>query len=287
MLIKKIRNKWYRDVVEPNTRKTVLLSTCVSYVNNLFLENNGKLNEKQDDEKYMYYKEIHNLLHCKLCKGRDLIRIGGKNDGGYIMAKPFSKEKVAFSIGIAEDVAWDLDMVSYGYEIFQFDHTIRKLPINNPSFHWKRVGVAAEDKKPYATLENMLVISGQKNTEGMVLKMDVEGAEWDVIANMNEKTLDRFDQIVMELHNLSDISKKDLVLESLRKITNHHALIHIHANNYDRVEWYRDIMLPNTVEVTLVKREADEFLEDNRERPLSIDAPCDSLVPDIRLGKWN
>ena len=39
----------------------------------------------------------------------------------------------------------------------------------------------------------------------MILKMDVEGAEWDFLDTVDTKTLKQFDQIVFEYHELNRI----------------------------------------------------------------------------------
>ena len=67
----------------------------------------------------------------------------------------------------------------------------------------------------------------------MILKMDVEGAEWEILSCINENILARFDQIVLEYHELlaADKEKEKLIFSALSKINSKHKLIHLHGNN--------------------------------------------------------
>ena len=58
------------------------------------------------------------------------IRIGSKRDGGYIMVEPLSRTKIAYSIGICDNVDWDSQMVDKGYEVFM-----------KKGFHWFKTGI--------------------------------------------------------------------------------------------------------------------------------------------------
>ena len=89
-----------------------------------------------------YYRELHSLLHIAKVEGFDLVRTGKHNDGGYIMLDDFHAENIAYSFGICDDVSWDKDMASRGYDFFMYDHTIDRLPEENPRFHWSKLGIA-------------------------------------------------------------------------------------------------------------------------------------------------
>lgn len=71
-----------------------------------------------------YYELLRSLLKIKKIVGKNFVRIGNHNDGGYLMIDNFQKSGVAYSFGINDDVSWDTDMVNRGYEIFMYDPTI-------------------------------------------------------------------------------------------------------------------------------------------------------------------
>ena len=156
-----------------------------------------------------YYGLLRALLTVKKIVGKNLIRVGKHNDGGYIMVDNFQNSGVAYSFGISDDVSWDADMAARGYEIFMYDPTIDALPAANPKFHFFREGIAGTDidDRSFNTLEHFIGANGHANCDNMILKMDVEGAEWDFLATVSSEILSRFDQMTFEFHSL--IAPKD------------------------------------------------------------------------------
>lgn len=72
------------------------------------------------------------------------IRIGGANDGGYVMANDFEGNKVAYSIGVGPQVQWDAEMAERGFIIHQYDHTVPGLPQEHPNFRYTALGIAPD-----------------------------------------------------------------------------------------------------------------------------------------------
>jgi hypothetical protein len=60
--------------------------------------------------------------------GLDKVRLGRFFDGGYVMLDAFDGVLAAYSLGINDDVSWDLDMAARGVPVFQYDHTIEAPP---------------------------------------------------------------------------------------------------------------------------------------------------------------
>ena len=89
-----------------------------------------------------YYSDLHKLLHISKVENFDLVRIGHNNDGGYILLDDFKPGGIAYSFGISNDVSFDKDIASKGYDVFMYDHTIEGLPKRekeNPRFHFFRI----------------------------------------------------------------------------------------------------------------------------------------------------
>lgn len=286
--LKKFRNKWHSELysVQQHNRKS-LDAVYAFCQNELLRRQNVSFNSLPA---YGYYERLHRLLtiYQILPGGGTLYRIGSEHDGGYVMQKPFSENMIAYSIGINQDVSWDLDMVAEGYQIYQYDHTIKKLPKENSAFHWKKIGITGgEETAELKNLTTLLRGNGHAEASGMVLKMDVEGYEWNVFANLTEKTLLQFDQIVAEIHNLTADEERELKIRALENITKTHKVIHIHANNYGTMDYCGDLMMPDTLEVTWLRKElcADERYTGTLPRP--VDRRCDAFSPEILLGYWN
>ena len=248
------------------------------------------LNWEQSD-RYCYYKRIHELLELSDVIGESTLkRIGKKNDGGYVMACPMSREKIAYSIGISDDVSWDKAMSKFGYDIYMYDHTIEGLPEDNNRFHWQKKGITGELEnkcEDLLSLEEMLSINGHNHLSGMILKMDVEGYEWDVFNNADLDTLNRFDQIVVELHGLLEFENKEKILGALERIASTFFTVHVHANNWGDVDYEGNLVMPTMLEVTFVNKNAWNCRKSEKILPILIDQKCVGKLPEIKLGKWN
>ena len=216
-------------------------------------------------------------------------RIGRDNDGGYIMLNEFSKGKIAYSFGISGDVSWDADMVSRGYDIFMYDHTIDELPQNNNHFHWCKLGVAdsINHSSDLDTLENIIKKNGHDNEKHMILKMDVEGAEWGALQLTNSETLNKFDQMVFEFHDCVKTKNRELYLDILKKISKTHQCVHVHINNYSKIYMVNGINFGDCIEVTFVNKNMCEFekYDSTYSLPIDLDQPCSPVFPEVILGR--
>lgn len=116
----------------------------------------------------------------------------------------------------------------------------------------------------------------------MILKMDVEGAEWDSLLACSDDLLRSFDQIVLELHDMVIHEDGEKRLEVLRKLNQTHAVVHVHANNWGKEfqidgRWYTDAW-----EVTYANRSVYDMTPGG-ELYTELDTPCCSEVPEVYL----
>ena len=80
------------------------------------------------------------------------------------------------------------------------------------------------------TLDELIKENGHINERNMILKIDVEGGEWNIFNNLNTENLMQFKYILVEFH-FSDkiLSIYSKVLKNLNKT---HQIFHIHCNNF-------------------------------------------------------
>ena len=237
-----------------------------------------------------YYSDLHKLLHISKVENFDLVRIGHNNDGGYILLDDFKPGGIAYSFGISDDVSFDKDIASKGYDVFMYDHTIEKLPENNSKFHFFRQGIAdgvTQDER-LKSLEYFITQNNHENQRDMILKMDVEGAEWGFFESVKSETLSQFSQITFEFHNIINPSNPEKILSILRKINETHQLIHLHANNNGAYITVGGKNFCSLFEVTYVLRDKYKFVSDyDVNLPLSLDMLNNTDYPEIILGRWN
>lgn len=233
--------------------------------------------------------ETLSLLHVQAVTcGK--VRIGGDHDGGYVMANNFDRNAIAYSIGVGPQIQWDREMALRGLEIHQYDHTVDGLPEEHPAFHFNKIGIAADSSKTdLITLDEMIFRNGHQEKENMLLKIDVEGAEWDVFDSLAYDVLDKFDQIVVEFHGMEfigDAAFRARCDRVFRKLNAQHVPIHVHGNNYGGISIIDGISCPNVFEMSYCKRSNFNFLASDEIFPTAQDQPCLAGHPDIFLGSF-
>ncbi len=237
-----------------------------------------------------YYSELQDLLHIAKVEGFELVRTGREHDGGYILLDDFHAGDVAYSFGIRDDVSWDKDMASRGYDVFMYDHTIDSLPEENPRFHWSRLGIAdgvTQDDR-LKTLDELIHANHHEDKHNMILKMDVEGAEWGFLEQISSEKLSRFSQIALELHWILSGRNQATILNSLKKLNQTHQLVHIHPCNFGEYITVSGKNFPDILQVLYV-RKGSYSCNVNYEvnLPLPIDNADRISAPDFELGRWN
>ena len=240
-----------------------------------------------------YYERLRALLKIKRVVGKNFVRVGRHHDGGYLMVDNFAGS-VAYSFGISNDVSWDTDIARRGYEVFMYDPTIDDLPARDAKFHFFREGIAGVEMRDrnLNTLENFIRRNGHEHADNMILKMDVEGAEWSFLSTVAPETLSRFDQLVFEFHFLTEPknqSEMNATLACVKKINQTHSLVHLHANNFAPFMIVEEkILIPNLLELTYVKTSNYELADDEDiYLPRDEDEPNNQYKLEIPLGYWN
>lgn len=187
-----------------------------------------------------------------------LTRIGNASDGGYVMSDDLQADG-AISLGIGPDVSWDCDVSSLGIPVVMFDPTIRRPPKRVEGAHFFRLGVGETDAAArMLPLGDLIQVAGFEHSRQLLLKMDVEGAEWVSISNASSELLSRFRQIVVEFHDISRFKSDDdssTMLSAAALLSRHHVPVHVHANNYSEIVRFDDYWFPDAIEVTYVRND--------------------------------
>jgi hypothetical protein len=203
-------------------------------------------------------REVYSTLKLLTPYDIDLrkARYGNERDGCYILADLPPREDI-ISFGISHDVAFEMDMARQGRNIFMYDHTIAESPAQHSRFNFHRRGICAEGQSSpdLATLETHL---GQikPSSDRLILKLDVEGHEWGVFATICDETLERFDQILVELHWLDNLridTFRNTVKQALTNINSQFTLFHVHANNCRELSVVEGFMVADVIEVSYVR----------------------------------
>jgi len=129
-------------------------------------------------------------------------------DGQWTVCEPKNKWPTpcnVISLGINDDWTFDEDMVNAGCEVWAYDHTISGINTKYPDkLHWFKIGVAPTDQDILLSIPTMMAKNNIQILD--ILKMDVEGAEWDTFEELLKSHFlkERVRQITLEIHLWSE-----------------------------------------------------------------------------------
>ena len=168
------------------------------------------------------------LSNCKL------ERFGEKNDGGYLLCgNLLGAVQAGYSYGISGYDGWGCDISrKLKVKVHQYDcFDLRQpsCPGGGTVFHGECVAGAAsiQEGRPFATILSQLRKNGDA-AKRLIVKMDVEGAEWDALGKAPVAVLQRIDQLAIELHH----NEEQRFLDVVKKLKRFFYVAHIHFNNY-------------------------------------------------------
>ena len=170
-------------------------------------------------------------VHVTNC---ELRRFGEPHDGGYPLCENLlGRVKSGYSYGISGYDGWGCEVSRrlrvrvHEYDCFDLHEPA--CPGGDAVFHGECIGTAKEtqDGRPFDTLANQFSRNGDASTP-IVMKIDVEGAEWDSFLLAPDSALSQIDQLVVEFHGVDDPK----YLETIRKLKQFFDVAHVHYNNY-------------------------------------------------------
>jgi len=225
---------------------------------------------------------LQTLRLCSPCNSFE--RIGEHNDGGYVMCTDgLDKGLVgAFSYGINGFDGWGMAIADrYKIPLEEFDCTNPRQPVPCAGcavhFHSECIlnekgtrnkaetnGEASTVKQlgngRFRTLTQQLEESGNsKAADGsLLLKIDVEAAEWQIFAEEPVENLRKFREIVVEYHWINKVYEHPLYLKAVKNIeAAGFSVAHLHGNNFGGgLQQFGEFSLPNVLEVTYTKTPA-------------------------------
>ena len=227
--------------------------------------------------------EISKTMQIRKVVGFDLIRIGGPNDGGYVMLNNLNEVDGVLSLGVGPDVSWDKDLSQKIQLIHLYDHTINGLPEVFSGAQWFKEKIVAKGDPSGTSFEE--AVSRLPGTNQLLLKCDIEDSEWEIFSECDSKILERFDQIVVEFHWLTEklLTKKyDLMLHALQNLARTHSVINIHGNNYAKFEIIANCPIPEVIEISYVR--TNSYKLEQKYFGENLNAPNHDGVPEIFLN---
>ena len=221
-----------------------------------------------------------------------LTRVGGAVDGAYVMSAVGDDVTAAISIGVGHDVSWDQAIASKTIPVTMFDPTVAKLPSPVPGGTFYRIGIGVPGAKPspdlygmdMRPLDDLLSLAGISGSTELLLKIDVEGAEWDALRDVDFSV---FQQVLIEMHDiarLSDPKQAEAVLETVRRLAKTHYPVHVHANNEGGFNRFDRLWFPDVIETSYVRKDLHTGATPATRLVEGLDIPSNPQYPDYDMS---
>jgi hypothetical protein len=210
----------------------------------------------------------------------NLVRRGSANDGGYLIPADISAQFL-ISLGLGDDWKFELDLIKHKQvsKFIVFDHSVTFLNLFKTLIKRKRKFKAliyrliiliryfrdftflrkSHVKKKitkHGSAKNFGEIClneifkeyvvDPKST--VILKIDIEGSEFDIIEQVLEFSSQTI-VLIIEFHEI--LKQKDKFKTSLQLLKSKFSLIHTHVNNYGEID---EFSIPNVCEFTFINQ---------------------------------
>jgi hypothetical protein len=259
----------------------------------------------------------HGLEWRKLLQPYDvgeMVRLGCNGDGAYIVPRDVIREAdFLVSMGISDNWSFDADFqnLNHDIQIHGYDHTISKAIFIKRMlcvffrFFILQKGVKSVVNRVQTYRDYVEFFSGQNrhyqlevstqggvgattineifsrtNSKKIFLKMDIEGAEYDVIDQVIQFG-ERIVGMAIEFHDTD--TRRELFLEKIKNICESFLIVHIHGNNCAGVA---SDLLPYSLEISFIKKPKSgvAFAKKSKFPIPGLDMPNDKSARDYEIN---
>ncbi|XDZ66909.1 FkbM family methyltransferase [Alphaproteobacteria bacterium LSUCC0684] len=199
----------------------------------------------------------------------DLIRVGGKGDGGYLIPDVRNDISHCFSPGVSDTANFE-DELSKTNRIksFMADASVDNSPLSNDDFNFIKKYLGNRSNGDFITLKDWMNDSLNGDENGLLLQMDIEGGEYDVLIYESAETLSRFSVMVIEFHSWQLIFQHHflkMISSIFEKIFENFVICHVHPNNCCGIAEYEKIEVPRVLEITFIRKDLiDKFISSKK-----------------------
>lgn len=205
-----------------------------------------------------------------------LIRIGDFGDGGYLVPDDLAGIVACFSPGVSRQASFELDLAKRGIPSFMADASVDGPPADVPGARFVKRFLGPETQGEFLQLDDWVNESLGDALGDLILQIDIEGAEYPVLGDLDEALLRRFRIIVIELHFIPSILTKPRFFAraapAFERLGWFHECVHLHPNNVAGVVKIDGVDFPRVLEATFLR--SDRISE--RRRPAGFPHPLDA-----------
>jgi hypothetical protein len=211
----------------------------------------------------------------------DLVRIGGDQDGGYLIPNDLSGIKYCFSPGVDVTSDFEFDLYNkFNIHSYLSDFSVNKPGIDCDGFTFQKKYLDSKTNVTKDTLSDW--IRKENNDDEMILQMDIEGFEYDVLIETSSEVLKKFRIILIEFHWFDKIFSDNgfkTIKSIFDKLNKNFYIVHIHPNKCCGYSETKGIKIPNTIEYTFLRKDRVKYKKNSRQFPHELDHDKDFILP--------
>lgn len=219
--------------------------------------------------------------------GIELIRIGGNNDGGYLVPDDLEGIRFCFSPGVNTIANFEYECLQRGIPSFLADYSVDAPPIELKGCRFVKKFVGAYNNEIFMTLEKWVSESLPEGfKDDLILQMDIEGCEYQTLLATPVAILEKFRIMIVEFHNfhnLDNIEYYNLVNVTIEKVREGFVPVHLHANNFASLHNVNGVVMPSIFEVTFLRKDRVKRTRALKRLPHLLDQPNNPERADIQL----
>lgn len=188
--------------------------------------------------------------------GHELIRVGSRNDGGYLIPNDLVGIEACFSPGVGWTTDFEDDLLQkFGIKSFLADVTAPA----ECGHERDDVYIGAGDHGRVVSLSSWIASKQVPGGADLILQMDIEGSEWLALGAASDETLRSFRILVIEFHYLERLVenwfREEIALPLFEKLNSQFVLVHAHPNNAVDEVCIGNIRFPRVIEATYMRRD--------------------------------
>ena len=197
-----------------------------------------------------------------------LIRIGGSRDGAYLVPDDLDCIEACFSPGTSYKKDFE-DHLAKNYKIKSFlsDGSVEesKLDLMDNYQIFQKKWINDFDDKYTTTLSSWINCTNYKNSQNLLLQMDIEGSEYNSLLNASDTCLKQFRIMVIEFHNLNRLKNQrflnQIFVPIMQRILSQFDCVHAHPNNCLPFIKIADFDIPQVIELTFYRKDCNKGLK--------------------------
>jgi hypothetical protein len=182
-----------------------------------------------------------------------LTRVGTPADGGYVLNfRDLDQTTFLISGGIETNNDFEVALAERGVNGIQIDNSIRKPPKSHSNMDFSRetIGIRPEEFSLKSYIAKL-------TDERILVKLDIEGSEWEVIDSLSINDLKLITCLAVEFHFLSRLNQTLFFTQAVSVFTKIREAgflpCFISPNNVTGADIHGGIMLPRNLEITFTK----------------------------------